>query len=184
MLNNPEQWVDLYADSLYSYALKFIQKPDIAQQLVQETFLAALKNKNTFKATSTAKTWLIGILKHKITDHLRVKYQEIPASQIIPEGGSIEHFFDQEGHLTQPPSDWDFNPQETLANQEFWQTFNDCLSKLPPTTAQAFSLKTIASTDAKEICKVLNITPTNLWVLLCRARIQLRACLEKNWFDV
>jgi RNA polymerase sigma factor (sigma-70 family) len=93
-LTNPDQWVDLYGDSLFSFTLKFISQTDVAQNLVQETFLAALQNRSSFKGNSSEKTWLIGILKNKITDHLRLKYREVPASQIVEENMHIEDFFD------------------------------------------------------------------------------------------
>ena len=180
----PEQWVDTYADDLYCYALKFIPNIDSAQNLVQETFLAALKSRDTFTGRSAEKTWLIGILKNKISDHLRAKYREIPASQLIEEDGTIEGFFDsQNGHLAQEPKAWEFNPTLLLENKEFWKIFNDCLSRLPPKTAQAFALREIESVDSKEICKVLGMSSTNLWVALHRARLQLRQCLETNWFE-
>lgn len=178
-----EQWVDLYADDLYSYALKFISQEDIAQNLVQETFLAALKNQSGFAGKSSFKTWLISILKNKITDHLRIRYKEIPASQLIDDDATIEGFFDsQSGHLAKEPKAWEFNPTVLLENKEFWNAFNDCLSHLPEKTGQAFALREIETMGSQEICKVLGISSTNLWVLLHRARLQLRQCLEINWF--
>ena len=109
--SSPQQWVDLYADDLYSYALKFISQTDTAENLVQETFLAALKNRSSFEGRSSEKTWLIGILKNKITDHLRRKYREIPASQLAGEEQTIESFFDsRSGHLKQEPREWKLNP--------------------------------------------------------------------------
>ncbi len=186
MLNvpsTPTEWVDLYSDDLYCFALKFIPQDDVAQNLIQETFLAALKNHHTFSSQSSEKTWLIGILKNKITDHLRAKYKEIPASQLIDDDKTIEGFFDsQSGHLAQEPTAWKFNPTVLMENKEFWETFNNCLSRLPEKTSQAFALREIEAMKSSEICKVLGISSTNLWVLLHRARIQLRACLEKNWF--
>ncbi len=182
---NPNEWVDLYADALYSYCFKFIPNPDIAQNLIQETFLAALKSQNNFQGTSSQKTWLIGILKNKINDHLRLKYREIPASQIIDDDISIEQFFDknQYGHLKKEPTHWDFPSHDLSANQEFWVIFNDCLSRVPEKSAQAFSLREIDGMATQEICKILNVSSTNLWVLLHRARLQLRQCLEINWFE-
>lgn len=178
-----EEWVDLFGDDLYSYALKFISQTDVAENLVQETFLAALKSQALFAGKSSQKTWLIGILKNKIIDYFRSKYKEIPVSQLIEEDATIEGFFDsQTGHLNQEPKPWELNPTELLENKEFWSSFNDCLSHLPEKTAQAFSLREIEAMDSKEICKVLGISPTNLWILLHRARIQLRQCLETNWF--
>lgn len=180
---SPEEWVDLYGDDLYCYALKFIPQTDIAQNLIQETFLAGLKGRASFAGKSSEKTWLIGILKNKITDHLRAKYKEVAASQLIDDEKTIEGFFDsQSSHLAQEPKSWEFNPTILLENKEFWKSFNDCLSHLPEKTAQAFSLREIESMDSEEICKVLGISSTNFWVLMHRARIQLRQCLESNWF--
>lgn len=182
---NPNQWVDLYSDDLYCYALKFIPQPDQAENLVQETFLSALKNYSNFQGKSSEKTWLIGILKHKITDHLRTKYREVPASSLINENMHIEDFFDQQrdGHLKKEPGHWEFNPSALAENKEFLEILNDCLSRLPEKSAQAFSLREIESINSDEICKVLGVSSTNLWVLLHRARIQLRQCLEINWFE-
>jgi RNA polymerase sigma-70 factor (ECF subfamily) len=182
-IENPEQWVDLYADDLFCYALKFISNRDTAQNLIQETFLAALKNRHTFAGQSKAKTWLIGILKNKISDHLRSKYREIPVSQLVDQE-AIDSFFDsQSSHLTQEPKAWAFNPSFHIENKEFWSTFQECLKGLPERTAQAFCLREIDGMESKEICKVLGITTTNLWVALHRARIQLRGCLGKHWFE-
>ena len=182
---NPDQWVDLYADALFSFALKFISQRDQAQNLVQETFLAALKNQAGFKGSSSEKTWLIGILKNKITDHLRLKYKEIPASQLVEENMQIDAFFDNNdfGHLKKQPGHWEFAPCALIENKEFWQAFNACIGKLPEKTAQAFSLRELDAMDSGEICKVLGVSSTNLWVLLHRARLQLRQCLEINWFE-
>jgi len=180
-----DQWVDLYGDALFSYCLKFISQTDVAQNLVQETFLAALQNRAGFKGNSSEKTWLIGILKNKITDHLRLKYRETPASQLVEENMHVEDFFDNAdfGHLKKKPRNWEFNPSALVENKEFWSSYNNCLEKLPEKTAQAFSLREIDALDSKEVCKVLGITSTNLWVLLHRARLQLRTCLEINWFE-
>lgn len=183
-LSNPQQWVDLYADDLYAYALKIIPHPDQAENLIQETFLAALKSKDSFKGNSAEKTWLIGILRHKITDHLRAKYRETPVSNLAPEDVSVEAFFDQiNGAVKKNPGSWDIQTDQLLNKEEFWKTFEDCLKRLPPKTAEAFSLSNMEEMKAKEICKVLNVTPTNLWSLLHRARIQLRQCLQINWFE-
>jgi len=182
---NPDQWVDLYGNSLFSFTLKFISQTDVAQNLVQETFLAALQNRGGFKGNSSEKTWLIGILKNKITDHLRLKYREIPASQIVEENMHVEDFFDNAdyGHLKKKPGDWEFNPAALIENKEFWTAFNHCLEKLPEKTAQAFSFREMDAMDSEEICKILGVSSTNLWVLLHRARLQLRQCLEINWFE-
>jgi len=173
--SNPKTWVDLYADDLYSYAIKMIPNTHQAENLIQETFLAALKSKESFKGNSSEKTWLIGILRHKITDHLRSKYKEVPVSSLAPEDINIDSFFDQINEtLKKNPGSWDFQPDQLLNKEEFWRAFEECLKHLPSKTAEAFSLSELEQTKSKEICKVLNVTPTNLWSLLHRARIQLR----------
>lgn len=182
--SNPQQWVDLYADDLYAYAIKIIPDSHQAENLLQETFLAALKSKETFKGNSSEKTWLIGILRHKITDYLRSKYKEIPVSSLSPDDINTDSFFDQiTQSLKSNPGDWDIRPDELLKKEEFWRSFEECLKRLPRKTAEAFSLSELDEMKSKEICKVLNVSATNLWSLLHRARIQLRQCLQINWFE-
>ncbi len=182
--SDTQQWVDLYADDLYAYAIKIIPDAHQAENILQETFLAALKSKESFRSNSTEKTWLIGILRHKITDYLRSKYKEIPVSSLAPEHTSSESFFDQVNQsLKISPGSWDIHPDQVLNREEFWKTFEECLKHLPQRSAEAFSLCELDEMKSKEICKVLNISTTNLWSLLHRARVQLRLCLQKNWFE-
>ena len=110
-LSVPQQWVDLYADVLYAYALKMIPNAHQAENLVQETFLAALKAQASFKGNSSEQTWLIGILRHKITDTLRSKYREVPVSNLTPQDISTDSFFDQiNGTLRTAPESWNVQP--------------------------------------------------------------------------
>lgn len=183
-MSTPQQWVDLYADGLYAYVIKIIPDAHQAENLIQETFLAALKSKDSFKGNSSEKTWLIGILRHKITDHLRSKYKEIPVSSLAPEDINTDSFFDQINEtLKKHPGSWDIQPDQLLNKEDFWRVFEECLKRLPSKTAEAFSLSELDQMKSKEICKVLNVTPTNLWSLLHRARVQLRQCLQINWFE-
>ena len=181
-ISSPQQWVELYADDLYAYAFKTIPNPHQAENLIQETFLAALKAKDSFKGNSTEKTWLIGILRHKISDYLRLKYKEVSVSSLVTEDMNIDSFFDNET-LKKKPGSWNIQPDQLLEKEDFWKTFEECLKKLPPKAAEAFSLSELEEMNSKEICKVLNVTATNLWSLLHRARIQLRQCLQMNWFE-
>ena len=183
-LSSPQQWVDLYADDLYAYAFKIIPDPHQTENLIQETFLAAIKSKDSFKGKSTEKTWIIGILRHKINDYLRSKYKEVPVSSLVPEDISTDNFFDQVNEtLNKTPGTWNLQPDELLNKEEFWRAFEECLKRLPSKTAEAFSLSEIEEMNSNEICKVLNVTATNLWSLLHRARVQLRQCLQINWFE-
>jgi len=183
VLSDPAQWVSLYGDYLYNFALGRLRNHTDAENVVQETFLAALNAKDKFAGKSSERTWLIGILKHKIVDHLRHLYKEKPVSDFVKDKQAIDQFFDQKNHLRQQPSGWIPKPDELLVNQEFWTVFYKCQNKLTKTAHDAFLLREMEKLDSKEVCKILNVTPSNLWVLLHRARLQLRECLEINWFE-
>lgn len=183
---NPEQWLDEHGSVLYGFALARVHDPFAAQDLVQESFLAALKARDQFGGQSSERTWLVGILKHKILDFFRRKYKD-PTVTIEDEsddthGGS----FDRQGHWNlrggYAPARWGNDGVGALESAEFKATLDRCLEGLPQKTAQVFTLREMDELETEEICKVLNITATNLWVLLHRARTQLRRCLEVNWF--
>lgn len=180
---NPEQWVDKYGNYLYNFAIGRLRNNADAENIVQETFLAALKASANFAGKSTERTWLTGILKHKIIDHMRRGYKEKPATDLQNDQENINHFFDQKEQFKKKPSGWLPNPVELLEKKEFWEIYQSCADKLPQTTNEAFTLREVERMDSKEICDILNITPSNFWVLLHRARLQLRQCLEENWFD-
>ena len=180
---NPDVWVENHGDALFRYALGRVRNREAAENLVQETFLAGLKSQASFSGQSAERTWLIAILKHKIIDHLRQSYREKPVSDLIADEKTIDEFFDETDHYKKEPSNWVPQAQTTLEKTEFWQTVEGCLQNLPKKIADIFSLREIENMDTKEICKLFNITPTNLWVILHRARLQLRQCLETNWFE-
>ena len=182
-LLNPEHWVDQYGNYLYHFALSRLQNTTDAENVVQKTFLAALKAKNSFSGRSSERTWLIGILKHKIIDSMRKGYRERPVTDLQKNEETIDQFFDHAGHSKKNLGKWIPNPDELLENKEFWKIFYKCSEKLPKSASDAFLLREIEKMDSKEICGILNITLSNLWVLLHRARLQLRECLEINWFE-
>lgn len=183
-LSDPETWVDVYGDMLYAYALKLVSNQAVARDLVQETFLAALKSRQSFKRRSHEKTWFFGILKHKIFDYLRHKYRRTPWPDDTGMGETMEAFFDPAtDQLKKMPAPWQATPSDLLEKDEFWATLHSCLSQLPEKARDAFKLRELEGESTETICKVLDITPTNLWVMLYRARLLLRRCLEKNWFE-
>jgi RNA polymerase sigma-70 factor (ECF subfamily) len=154
----------------------------LAEDVVQETLLAALAGSG-FSGKSSLRTWLTGILKHKIVDAIRKKGRE-PAMSTLDEESRIEDFdalFDDTGHWEHPSSDWG-NPEAQLGRQQFFDIVEFCLEKLPPNTARVFMMREVLELDGAEICKELSITSTNLWVILYRARVALRLCLEQHWF--
>jgi RNA polymerase sigma-70 factor (ECF subfamily) len=180
--HDPSEWVDRYGDYLFRYAMLRLRDRSAAEDLVQETFLAALKARDSFSGNSAESTWLVGILKHKIMDHFRRQAREAP----LEDGDLRERHdpsaFDESGRWASGPTAWGGNPADLYREKKFLDQLTKCLSGLSPNHANAFTLREIEGADTGEICKVLNVTETNLWVILHRARMLLRRCLEANWF--
>ena len=183
--SEPENWVDEYADDLFRYAMFRLRDPERAEDVVQETFLAALHARKQFSGRSSEKTWLTGILKHKIVDQIRKASRERPLNAVeSPMDSPYEDVFDNEGKWRDGPADWGADPSKDLEKKEFKKVFERCLADLPPHLGDAFSLRELDGLSSKEVCKVLDVSATNLWVMLYRARTRLRRCLEMNWFEL
>ncbi len=168
---------------LLRVAMLQLRNHEAAEDVVQETLVAALQGAAGFSGRSSIKTWLTGILKHKIVDAIRRRARE-PAFAQFDEECQIEDFdalFDASGHWENPPADWG-NPEGELSRQQFFDIMQFCLDKLPPNTARVFMLREVMELESEEICKELTISSTNLWVILYRARLALRQCLEQHWF--
>lgn len=179
---NPEKWVDEYGDYLFRYTLIRVRDTNAAEDLVQETFLAALKSSRNFASRSTEKTWLTGILKHKILDYFRKKNQEFPSDQIEHIEQRLEELFDEKGQWKKQPSDWKKNAHQLYEQKEFMAIFYKCMAELKGKIARAFLLRELDGKSTKEICEILDITKSNTWVILHRARMLLRLCLDNKWF--
>lgn len=179
---NPETWVDLYADSLFHYALYRIADKAVAEELVQETFVAALSSlgNSRFRGESACKTWLIGILKHKLLDHLRQKYRHQASSIDVIRESEVEDSFDARGNWRVKPGQW-HNPEKNYEQRELMLIIMECIAALGRRQADAFRLREIEGEEAEEICKILEISPTNYWVLMHRARLAMRRCIELHW---
>ena len=173
-----DQWVDSYGDALFRFARARVGERDIAEDLVQETFLAAVKSMNRFKGKSSEKTWLFGILKHKIIDYYRRNKTVVHVQDFIDNPDGVEAFFNAKGHWQTLPTHWSANPGEAQANKEFLDHFYQCLSGLPQRTADVFVHREIDGLSTREICSLLGISENNCWVILYRARMLLRKCLE------
>lgn len=181
-ISNPETWVDEHGDALFGYALGRLKNRASAEDVVQETLLAALRSQDRFSGTSSVRTWLIGILKHKIVDLIRRESREQPSEEIETMEAPEELFFDKKGHWRIKPVDWQVHPDRILEQKEFMAVLRNCLAHLPDRLHHLFVLRELEDRDSAEICKDLDITPTNLWVMLHRARMRLRGCLTENWF--
>jgi RNA polymerase sigma-70 factor (ECF subfamily) len=181
--HDPSEWVDRYGDYLFRYAMLRLRDRSVAEDLVQETFLAGIKDRKSFSGNSSESTWLVGILKHKIADHFRHQAREAPLEEGDLREQPDSSPFDGSGHWANGPTDWGGNPADLYREKKFLDQLTKCLSGLSPNHANAFTLREIEGADTGEICKVLNVTETNLWVILHRARMLLRRCLETNWFE-
>lgn len=180
---DPSLWVDEHGDALYRFALLRVKDPTIAEDLVQETFLSALKGIDTFRGGSTLRTWLVGILKHKIIDFFRKNRVEVNATDLASMDNETQEERLERAQAEPVLTPWQGSPDNLLENKEFWGVFRECLDGLPETHRKAFSLREFDGVKGDEICKILGITSTNLWVILHRARGKLRGCLEANWFS-
>ena len=188
----PEKWIERYSDYLYSFAYARLRKEEVAEDLVQDTFFSALRARDTFLQNASEKTWLISILKRKIIDHYRKKstQNELPIFDKPIQGtdGTMEHFFDESsampGHWAEAaaPKAWKKDFETSVDSDEFYDILKGCITKLPEKTAAAFTMKNMDDLDTEEICKELNITASNYWVMMHRAKLMLRECMEKNWF--
>ena len=186
-LSSPDTWVDQHGDYLYRCAMLRVRDANVAQDLVQETLLAALQARHSFAGQSAERTWLVGILKHKAIDHVRRASREKPfenLERMTAADDDDASCFGADGHWLNDhagPADWACDPRKLTENAQFWEVLRYCLERLPERSAQVFSLKEIDGVDSDEVCKVLNVTPSNLWVLLHRARARLRECFETQW---
>lgn len=162
-----------------------------AEDVVQESLIAAMQYRDRFAGRSAFETWLFAILKNKIIDELRAAKKYINASALADEGGSDEllltTFFNQDGewHADTAPSAFDDSwcVADSEDSQAFWQVFELCLTKLPTDQARVFFMKEYMELDTDEICQACQISSQNFYVLMHRARLRLQQCLKLNWFD-
>lgn len=184
---NPVNMDDLQAQRSYlvRYAMLQLRDPHLAEDVVQETLLVAVESRDKFSGQSTLRTWLTGILKHKILDLRRKQQREGELPNTDEEQDPYENIsaesFDNQGHWISPPQTW-ANPSLSFENQKFWEVFEMCNQRMPLNSAQAFMMREFMDMSTEEICKELAISTTNCWVLLYRARLALRDCLELQWF--
>jgi RNA polymerase sigma-70 factor (TIGR02943 family) len=181
---NPHGWVRKYADYLYSYAVFRINDGDLARDLVQETFLAALERKGKFKGRSTEKTWLTAILKNKIVDIYRSRSTGLIKEVDAAYDENVTDFFDHnDGHWNDQhrPAEMGIEQTDALENKEFHRILKACMTKLPALWLSVFSMKHIDDETTEMICSELKLTSSNFWVIIHRSKVNLRSCLQKNW---
>ncbi len=178
--SDPEQWVEQYGDLLFGYAMSRISDRAVAEDLVQETFLAALDGRDSFAGRSQFATWLVAILRRKLIDYLRKQSRESAAGQqSLSDIDAV--CFDSQGRWIARHRRWPANPDEALQQQEFEAMLEDCISRLPPPLAAAFILREREELSIDEISRSLSLSHSNVSVRLHRARLQLRQCVEHKW---
>lgn len=176
-----KSWVTLFTHSMYEWAYYKVSDKATAEDLVQETFLSAFQSMDRFKQESRPKTWLFSILNHKIIDHLRKKVK----NPLMDEGsGGLDRYFDHHGEwdASARPQEWMNAEGHLLDHSDFRATLDECMQRLPGSWSAALQLKYLSEKDGKEICQDLQISPSNFWQILHRAKLQLRKCLEVHWF--
>ena len=174
------RWVDEYTSDMYAWAWHKVSDAELAKDLVQDTFMAAAEKFSSFKGESSPKTYLFSILNHKIIDHYRKKVQKpVPMEPDI-----LSRYFTEEGEWQEPkrPADWQKNEGHMLDNEEFQEVLQDCIEELPDKWNACVTAKYLLDKKTEDICQDLGITTTNYWQIMHRAKLQLRECIDENWF--
>jgi len=175
-------WVNDYTTDLYARAASKVSDKELAADLVQETFLAAAEKIDTFRGESNPKTWLFSILNHKIIDHYRQKVKH----PVQFEDNTLAQFFgeDHEWKESKKPGTWQVDNETNLLDDDnFNSVLKQCLDALPETWNICVKLKYLSEKKGDDICQELDISPSNYWQIIHRAKLQLRECIDKNWFN-
>ena len=174
--------IEALRDQLMRFARLQLRNEAWAEDAVSETVVAALEKPQSFGGQSQLKTWLVGILKHKVVDQLRRHRREATVLNTDDAEDVDDLLFAADGHWREMPADWG-SPDDVLRQRQFIDVMEACLQHLPPTQARVFMMREWLELSSDEVCQELAITATNLWVLLHRARLRLRDCLQAGWFD-
>ncbi|HWA34359.1 MAG TPA: sigma-70 family RNA polymerase sigma factor [Cyclobacteriaceae bacterium] len=183
----PETWIQSHGDHLYSYCVLRVENSHVAEDLIQETFLSAWKAKDTFRGGSSERTWLISILKNKIIDHYRQRQPRAESLSGTEEAETMlygKFFAPSDGHWLREaaPGSWPESADTGITRSEFAGVLQKCIARMPAALVPVFVAKYLDDEDSETICKVHGISSSNYWVIIHRAKLLIRACLEKNWF--
>jgi RNA polymerase sigma factor (sigma-70 family) len=175
-----EEWVSSYGDALYSWAIYKTSSKETAEDLLQETFLAAVKGVEKFKGESNPKTWLFSIMNNKIAGFHKANFRKKDAGIINP----LAEFFTEKGDWKESkrPENWEVDEEHLLDNLEFKEDLSNCMGKLPATWSSALNMKYLSEKKGSQICQELGISDTNYWQVLHRAKLMVRSCIETKWF--
>lgn len=185
---DPAAWVDDHGDYLFRYALIRLRDDVRAEDVVQETLLAALQHLDSYSGRATERTWLTGILKHKIVDQIRRSCKEVPFETSDTDLSEFDPLFERQDIFqdhwsdTLSPRIWHRSPEDAVRQDEFFGVLQKCMGKMPERVAHVFALREMDELDTEEICRLLELSTSNFWVIMHRARMSLRRCIEINWF--
>ncbi|QEG21622.1 sigma-70 family RNA polymerase sigma factor [Mariniblastus fucicola] len=178
---NPDIWVDQYGDYLFRYAKSRLRNANAAEEVVQETFLAGVRYSEQFAGRGSERGWLMGILKRKIVDHIRVRMKHNKATSYEDEHDPSEQLFDANGNWKSGAINWSPSPGQQIEMEELQALVQDCMQSLPENQAAVFVLSVMEELDSDDICRELEITPANMWVRMHRARVGLAKCVGAKW---
>jgi len=178
---NAELWLDEHGDYLYRFALSRLHDEEVSADMVQEALLAAWRGKSRFKGDSSLRTWLVSILKHKIIDYIRKEIRQRKINDAL-ENDPNSQFFSESGQWEMNPRTWHDSPEKCCDDLKFRLVLEKCLSHLPDKQRRVFELRELTNEATEAVCNACDITPTNLHVLMYRARLGLQKCLQKHWF--
>ncbi len=179
--NDPHTWLKEHGDYLYRYAMSRLHNEELAQDMLQETLLAGWKGYDRFAGQSSIRTWLVGILKHKIIDYIRREIRGRNLTEAV-ESDPTSAYFNASGGWNESPEAWKDNPEDLFKNEQFHNILEQCINKLPEKQQLVFRMRDLVGEDTPTVCNCCNITSTHLHVLLHRARLALRKCLNTHWF--
>ena len=181
---SPETWLEQHGSALYRFAMLRLRDANKAEEVVQDTLVAALQAHARFNGGASVRTWLIGILKHKIMDQFRHEAREAPlqSPDLVSADDELfaeEDFFDSKGSWREKVSDWG-NPEDSLERSQLIAILQRCLDALPERLGRLFMMREVMEESTETICQEMEISPTNVWTMLYRARMGLRQCLDQN----
>lgn len=183
MTGNLHRELEALRPALVRFAVLQLRNETLAEDVVQDALIAVLEKPGRFAGQSSLRTYVTGILKHKIVDVMRASRREfqIEAGEGESDADVIDALFKPDGHTVDMPRSWG-DPDATLEQKDFFRVLEVCLERLPARTARIFTMREWLELDTDEICKEMGISTANVWVILYRARVQLRECLDLNWF--
>jgi RNA polymerase sigma-70 factor (ECF subfamily) len=175
---DPGEWVDAYGDALFGFALARVKDHDVAEDLVQETYSGALGSRGNFRGHSSERTWLFGILKHKILDHLRRSPKILLLNDVMFTVDGAAMLFGPRGDRRRYPAPPATDPERDCQYRELLDDLRRGLARLPQRAAQVFIYREIDGLSTAEICLIFGISKDNCWTILHRAKVLLRRHLE------